>query len=141
MSRRELRWLFWSRVRISVPVEWHFRLADWVFLLLFSLNSRIRFLHFAYSNHLYRLEIYFFFFPRDSRIEFLRSSYTNHLHRLGMFFLFFSRFTNLTYTHKLRHTLRGGGSRRSVTLCDKGGGILNFVTSHFKNSIKAILQV
>jgi len=27
-----------------------------------------------------------------------------------------------------------------VTLCDKGG-ILNFVTSHFKNSIKTILQV
>ena len=43
--------------------------------------------------------------------------------------------------HKLRHTLRGGGHRRSVTLRDKGGGILNFVTSHFKNSIKAILHV
>ena len=42
--------------------------------------------------------------------------------------------------HKLRHTLRGGGGRRSVTLCDKGGGILNFVTLHFKNSIKAILH-
>ena len=25
-----------------------------------------------------------------------------------------------------------------LTLCDKGGGILNFVTSHFKNSIKVI---
>ena len=44
--------------------------------------------------------------------------------------------------HKLRHTLRGGGGRRSVTLFDKeGGGILNYVTSHFKNSIKAILHV
>ena len=43
--------------------------------------------------------------------------------------------------HKLRHTLGGGGGRRSVTLCEKGGGILNFVTSHFKNSIKAILHV
>ena len=42
--------------------------------------------------------------------------------------------------HKLRHTLRGGGGRRSVTLSGKGG-ILNFVTSHFKNSIKAILHV
>ena len=30
---------------------------------------------------------------------------------------------------------------RRVILCDKGGGILNFVTSHFKNSIKAILHV
>ena len=28
-----------------------------------------------------------------------------------------------------------------MTLCDKEGGILNFVTSHFKNSIKAILHV
>ena len=29
-----------------------------------------------------------------------------------------------------------------MTLCDKeGGGILNFMTSHFKNSIKAILHV
>ena len=45
--------------------------------------------------------------------------------------------------HKLRHTLRAdGGGRRNVTLCDKGeGGILNFVTSHFKNSIKATLHV
>ena len=33
-----------------------------------------------------------------------------------------------------------GGGRRNVTSCDKGG-ILNFVTSHFKNSIKTILQV
>ena len=24
-------------------------------------------------------------------------------------------------THKLRHALRGGGGRRTVTLCDKGG--------------------
>ena len=32
------------------------------------------------------------------------------------------------------------GGRKSVKLCDKGGGILNFVTSHFKNSIKAILH-
>ena len=31
--------------------------------------------------------------------------------------------------HKLRHTLSGGG------------GILNFVTLHLKNSIKAILHV
>ena len=36
--------------------------------------------------------------------------------------------------HKLRHTLRGGGGRRSVTLCDKGGRILNFVTSHFNTT-------
>ena len=43
--------------------------------------------------------------------------------------------------HKLRHTLRGGGGRQSVTLCEGGGEILNFVTSHFKNSIKAILHV
>ena len=43
--------------------------------------------------------------------------------------------------HKLRHTLRGGRGRRSMTLCGKGGGILNFVTSHFKNSIKAILHI
>ena len=43
--------------------------------------------------------------------------------------------------HKLRHTLRGGGGQQSVTLCDKVDGILNFVTSHFKNSIKAILHV
>ena len=44
--------------------------------------------------------------------------------------------------HKLRHALRGdGGVRRSTTLCDKGGeGILNLVTTHFKNIIKAILQ-
>ena len=29
-----------------------------------------------------------------------------------------------------------------MTLCDKGGGgILNFVTSHFKNTIKVILHV
>ena len=39
------------------------------------------------------------------------------------------------------HTLRGGGGRRSVLLCDKGGGILNFVTSHLKNSIKVTLHV
>ena len=41
--------------------------------------------------------------------------------------------------YKLRHTLRGRGS----TKCDiviQGGGILNFVTSHSKNSIKAILH-
>ena len=44
--------------------------------------------------------------------------------------------------HKLRHTLRGWGGRWIVRLCDKGrGGILNCVTSHFKNSIKAILHV
>ena len=41
--------------------------------------------------------------------------------------------------HKLRHTLRGRGS----TKCDIvwQGGDPNFVTSHFKNSIKAILHV
>ena len=44
--------------------------------------------------------------------------------------------------HKLRHTLRGGGgSRRSVALCDKGGRDPKFATSHLKNSIKAILHV
>ena len=37
--------------------------------------------------------------------------------------------SHLGVIHKLRHTLRGGGGRRIVTLCDKGGGILNFVTS------------
>ena len=40
--------------------------------------------------------------------------------------------------HKLRHTLREG---RGSTKFDKGGGILNFVTSHFKNSIKATLHI
>ena len=44
--------------------------------------------------------------------------------------------------HTLRHTLRG---RRGSTNCDivrqGGGGVLNFVTSHFKNSIKVILHV
>ena len=43
--------------------------------------------------------------------------------------------------HKLNHTLKGEGGRRSMTFCDKGGGILNIVASHFKNSIKAILHV
>ena len=44
--------------------------------------------------------------------------------------------------HKSCHTLQGGGGgRESVTLCDKGAGILHFVTSHFKLSIKAILHV
>ena len=42
--------------------------------------------------------------------------------------------------HKIHHTLRGG--RRGSTKCDivwQGrGGILNFVTSHLKNSTKAI---
>ena len=42
---------------------------------------------------------------------------------------------------KITSHVQGGRDRRSVTLCDKGGGILNFVTSHFKNSIKAILHV
>ena len=28
-----------------------------------------------------------------------------------------------------------------MILCDKGGGILNFVISHFKNSVKAIIHV
>ena len=32
----------------------------------------------------------------------------------------------------------GGGGQQRVT---RGAGILNFVTSHFKNSIKAILHV
>ena len=41
----------------------------------------------------------------------------------------------------MSHVKGGGGDRRSVTLCDKGGRILNFATSHFKNSIKAILHV
>ena len=50
------------------------------------------------------------------------------------------RWGQLGAIQKLRHTLRGGGGRRSVTLCDKGEGILNFVT-HFKNSIKAILHI
>ena len=37
------------------------------------------------------------------------------------------------------HVKGGGGGRGSVTLSDKGG-ILNFVTSHSKISIKAILH-
>ena len=40
----------------------------------------------------------------------------------------------------MSHIKGGGGGRRSVTLCDKGG-IQNFVTSHFKNSTKAILHI
>ena len=32
--------------------------------------------------------------------------------------------------HKLSHVKGGEGDRRSVTLCDKGGRDLNFVTSH-----------
>ena len=42
--------------------------------------------------------------------------------------------------HKLRHTLRGGGGQRSVTLCDKGGSYPKFCDITFKNSIKAILH-
>ena len=39
----------------------------------------------------------------------------------------------------MSHLKGRGGGRRSVTLCDKeGGGILNVVTSHIKNGIKAI---
>ena len=41
----------------------------------------------------------------------------------------------------MSHVKGGGGGQRSVTLFDNGGGILNFVTSHFKNSVKAILHV
>ena len=42
----------------------------------------------------------------------------------------------------MSHLKGGGGGRRSVALCDKGGGgILNFVKPHFKNCIKAILHV
>ena len=33
-----------------------------------------------------------------------------------------SHWITLGAIHKLRHTLRRGGGRRSVTLCDKGGG-------------------
>ena len=57
--------------------------------------------------------------------------------------LFVEKLYNLIKGHPLitSHVKRGGGGRRSVTLCDKGGGILNFVTSHFKNSIKAILHI
>ena len=40
----------------------------------------------------------------------------------------------------MSHVKGSRGSRQSVTLCDEGGRILNFVTSHFKNS-KAILHV
>ena len=44
--------------------------------------------------------------------------------------------------HKLRHTLRGAEEVDEVLHCvTRGGGVLNFVTSHFKNSIKAILHV
>ena len=38
----------------------------------------------------------------------------------------------------MSHVKGDGGGRRNVT---RGGGILNFVTSHFKDSIKAILHV
>ena len=38
--------------------------------------------------------------------------------------------------HKLRHTLRGAEGVDEVRHCvTRWGGILNFVTSHFKNSI------
>ena len=38
----------------------------------------------------------------------------------------------------MSHVKGDGGGERSVT---RGGGILNFVTSHFKNSTEAILHV
>ena len=34
----------------------------------------------------------------------------------------FAKSRTLGGIHKLRHTLRGRGGRRNVTLCDKGGG-------------------
>ena len=44
--------------------------------------------------------------------------------------------------HKLRHTLRGVEGVDEVWHCvTRGGGILKFVTSHFKNSFTRINQI